>query len=165
MLVQIVCGLDSDIAHLQTYMATPGKLLPWEVPAVARKLESGHFEIVYLLPSSANEDQIPGGLWLATVSVPEPQPFTPLIIRSPDGIGEPIFTSTEVAFHGDSNTQYYAEAFRITLHQLETPNFDGCKTNMYSYDILVRCAIVRFVHYFPIVRIHSDGGSLFGKYQ
>jgi hypothetical protein len=145
-----------DVAHLQRYMATPGKLLPWEIPVALRLLESGHVEVVREL---APNELPPGGLWKGHALSTKPQLFPPLIIRGPDGTGEPIFTPTEVAFNGDRDTKDSLQEFRITFDHLQAPHYGYCKTNLCSYDILVRCAIVRLAHYFPVIRVFSDGGE------
>lgn len=51
------------------------------------------------------------------------------------------------------------KAFLITVHDLEAPKLDGCKTNKGSYDLLVVCALVRLAHHFPTIRVFSDGGK------
>jgi hypothetical protein len=168
-----------DLAHLQRDMATPGRLLPWEVP-VTGKWGPGAIKLV--LESPQHESLLKGlqrekalelspsftpaligfdsrGDPIITVPSQEPQPFTPVLIRGPDGTGEPIFTPTEVTFNGDRETNDSLQDFRITFDQLQAPYYGFCKTNLYSYDILVRCAIVRLAHYFPAVRVSSDGGK------
>lgn len=145
-----------DMAHLQSYMATPGKLLPWEVPVAIRKLESGGFGVVREL--SENEWP-PAGLVYGTMQCPEPRPFPPLLIRGSKGTGEPIFTPTDVLFNGDHATEGSYEDFHITFEDLKVPHEDGCRTNRHTYDILVRCALVRLTHYFPAVCLNSDGGK------
>src|SRR5436309_327947 len=99
-----------DIAHLQIYMTTPGKILPWEIPVALQRLESGHFEFVREL--SPNE-RTPAGLWRGEALSLEPQPFSPLIIRGPKGRDEPIFTPTEVVFNGDHDARDAGEDFQI----------------------------------------------------
>jgi hypothetical protein len=79
-------------------------------------------------------------------------------IRGLDGSGQPIITPTEVAFNGDASTEEDLEPFIITLQELEAPNpFAFCKTGLNPYDLVVICALVRFVHYFPDSRLGSDG--------
>ena len=165
-----------DTASLQRYMATPDKLLPWEVPVTGKKIP-GALQLDLELPelkaferenALEPEPQPYHPMFIGfdstrkpifTVPLREPQPFTPLLFRGPDGTGEPIFTPTEVAFNGDSDSEDDLEPFRIAFHHLQAPRHWGCKTNRRSYDILVRCAIVRFAHYFPAIRFSSDGGK------
>jgi hypothetical protein len=144
-----------DIAHLQTYMTTPGKLLPWEVDVWLIRMESGQFELLPQPPTHGKHGKILKARMLAS----EPQPFPPVIIRGPDGFGEPIITPTEVIFNGDESANDACEPFQITFGHLQIPHEGSCKTNQCSYDILVRCALVRLAYYFPVVRVYSDGGK------
>ena len=76
----------------------------------------------------------------------------------PSGRGEPVITPTKVAFNGNASLEEDCEPFIITPRDLKAPNpFASCKTRMEPYDLLVICALVRLVHYFPDVRIFSDG--------
>jgi hypothetical protein len=80
------------------------------------------------------------------------------LIRGPSGRGEPVITSKRVAFNGDASTGQDCEPFSIKLTDLEHSNpFASCKTEMHAYDLLVICALVRLAHYFPDIRISSDG--------
>ena len=79
-------------------------------------------------------------------------------ISGPAGRGEPVMTPTKVAFNGNASLEEDGEPFIITLRDLKASNpFASCKTRAEPYDLLVICALVRLVHYFPDVRISSDG--------
>ncbi len=131
-----------DVEHLRTYLATPGTLLPPEGPRVLLSIPIYGFWLLQIVDKS-----------------PEPEPSPPLIIRGPDGTGEPLFTPTQVAFNGDASADDSLESFLITVHDLEAPNLDGCQTNKGSYDLLVVCALVRLAHHFTTIRVFSDGGK------
>ncbi|HZR41679.1 MAG TPA: hypothetical protein VFB12_16280, partial [Ktedonobacteraceae bacterium] len=75
-----------DVEQLQTYLAAPGRLLPQEPRMLADILTEEQMRI-YLTTSVIPTD---------VKKLPELEPASPLIIRGPDGTGEPLFTPTEV---------------------------------------------------------------------
>src|SRR6266851_2141053 len=146
-----------DVQQLFEYLITPGNILPvflqealFEAIAQGRPTYPVEYELTY--PVTYEPDLEPKALpdgWPRVIYgygyalseldlVPKPRPDGWLVVRGPDGIGPPI----------------------ITLEDLEAPHYHpGCKTLRKPYDFLVICALVRLVHYFPAVRVDSDGGE------
>ena len=82
-----------------------------------------------------------------------------MIIRGPDGTGEPRFTPTIVAFNGNASVGESVEAFMITFDDLRVPHRDSCRTNLCDYELLVLYALARLATYFPTICLISDGGK------
>jgi len=168
-----------DMQQLVEYLITPGSILPvflqealFEAIAQGRPTYPVEIELTY--PMTYEPDLEPKALpdgWPRVIHgygyalseldlVPKPRPDGWLVVRGPDGIGPPIITPRKVAFNGDLSTDKACEPFIITLEDLEAPHYHpGCKTLRKPYDFLVICALVRLVHYFPAVRVDSDGGE------
>ncbi len=133
----------------------------WKIPiADADTFAEWSSDVRYLLDElSAPDRELPLYAYGGGPSAGEyPPVFYRTHIRGPTGRGEPVMTPTKVAFNGNGRLGEDGEPFIITLRDLKAPNpFASCKTKAEPYDLLVICALVRLVHYFPAVRIHCDG--------
>ncbi|MEM8783466.1 MAG: hypothetical protein AAGE65_11505 [Planctomycetota bacterium] len=94
-----------------------------------------------------------------------------LTLHGADGLGEPRFTASCVAFNGRCGGRssvdelgheafYLPRVFHPEPYQTPDPRgryFAFCKTARKPYDLLVTAALVALKHHFPEVQVLSDG--------
>jgi hypothetical protein len=98
-----------------------------------------------------------------------------LIVRGPDGMGDPVITDELVSFNGNAPLAGDAEADDFSHETFHIPRvyqpqdwqqpdgqgryFDFCKTARKPYDLTVTAALIALNHYFPNpdVALSSDG--------
>ncbi len=127
----------------------------WEEPvANAERFVQWSKDVQRLLeeyPSEPNR-------WVFEGKFPSPEHWSEKKICGMEGTGEPVVSSTEVAFNGDAHFGNDDEPFALNLKMLGEPNgFCWCKTGYSPYDLMVTAALVRLHHYFPAINISSDG--------
>ena len=135
-----------DVEHLLTYLTAPEycntipAMFSFQRTFTVKKKEDGSLSIVDIDPAPCEENG--------------------LVICGPDGIGEPIFTVTQVAFNRDASTRENCQGFSLSLEDLrQAPFWHACKTGPSPYAVLVLCALARFIHYFPDAAIFNDEGE------